>query len=921
MSEKESESEMEQADHEADSGISKDDLRDIVKSAVQTSNEGFIDSLEKLVDKRIENHVDKFDFKGKGNSKQFKLNSDVQRHIRLARQSLDNISATGQHRSSLKRAFDELEGATEILTRRNKHIKLADMSDAGWRVVDEYEAHELASNSEDEKKIFKAENRAKRKMKEAALKNKSKRRLNVPTNSTYTNSARVPDKQQTTSGGRRPGLCYQCGKPGHWRAECFSIQKPSNATFSRAQDDKISKSNVSTGMKCENESTVNSITVNVAKFVDDISFANECKSVGQIGCLARNSSILSPVGKLKCSLSKWKNTKASPFIVDLIEKGYKFPLQSIPSAVNLKNNASARNCPKFVMEVIDELLVKGCISETSTMPHVVNPLTVASNKSDKLRLVLDCRHINPCLRQVKFQYEDVSVATQMIKQGYVGFSFDLKSAYHHVPIFEEHRKLLGFSWNSKLYTFNVLPFGLSTAGYIFTKVLRHVVKVWRSKGINVVLYLDDGFVVSESVESAEEAVRIIRQDLSEFGFLVAENKSDWTPRFSITWLGHDFDLLNGMISITTKRVADIRVHIRKIIQVVQQSNGWVLVRSLASVVGKLQSSMNAVGYLVLRRTKYCHMIIESKWSWDSKVVLSEEARDELIFWLDNIEFLNGRSFVEHAVCDSTVFSDASAVGFGAFVSGERYQKYTGCWSASEAAKSSTWRELKTISKTLPRMAKALEGHVVKWNTDSKNVVGILRKGSMVHELHAICIEIHCMLGKYNIDLHPEWVSRSNNIMADKLSREAYKDTDDWQVSRVMYGFITTKWRGCTIDRFATSYNKKCERFNSKVWLAGTEAVDCMSEKWSNEVNWVVPPPKLILSVIKKIVSEKADSILVVPVWKSAAFWPALHFDNKQFISDTIYFQKRGNILPGFGKNGIFGDINIDFSMLACHFKF
>ena len=49
------------------------------------------------------------------------------------------------------------------------------------------------------------------------------------------------------------------------------------------------------------------------------------------------------------------------------------------------------------------------------------------------------------------------------------------------------------------FMFTVLPFGLSSALYIFTKLLRPLVKHWRSQGIRVVVYLDDGF----DVESTE----------------------------------------------------------------------------------------------------------------------------------------------------------------------------------------------------------------------------------------------------------------------------------------------------------------------------------------------------------------------------------------------------------------------------------
>ena len=54
------------------------------------------------------------------------------------------------------------------------------------------------------------------------------------------------------------------------------------------------------------------------------------------------------------------------------------------------------------------------------------------------------------------------------------FSFDLKSGYHHVNIYEPQRQFLGCEWEqggvSQYYVFAVLPFGLATACYALTKL-------------------------------------------------------------------------------------------------------------------------------------------------------------------------------------------------------------------------------------------------------------------------------------------------------------------------------------------------------------------------------------------------------------------------------------------------------------------
>ncbi|XP_063426807.1 uncharacterized protein LOC134710382 [Mytilus trossulus] len=104
----------------------------------------------------------------------------------------------------------------------------------------------------------------------------------------------------------------------------------------------------------------------------------------------------------------------------------------------------------------------------------------------------------------KVRFEDVKIAKQYITNKSVGFLFDLKAGYHHIDIFAPHQKYLGFSWKfegvEKYYVFTVLPFGLKSSGYVFTKVLRPLVAHWRRKGIKIVVYLDDGLGLADDSE-------------------------------------------------------------------------------------------------------------------------------------------------------------------------------------------------------------------------------------------------------------------------------------------------------------------------------------------------------------------------------------------------------------------------------------
>ena len=343
---------------------------------------------------------------------------------------------------------------------------------------------------------------------------------------------------------------------------------------------------------------------------------------------------------------------------------------------------------------------------------------------------------------------------------------------------------------------------------------------------------------------------------------------------------------------------------------------------MASIIGTIQSAGGAIGNYAKLMTKYCHMCVETRWSWYGYVQLSQNVKNELQFWLKHIHDLNGQNFKVNVSCDIEFFSDASDYGFGGFISYGMNQNSSGCWTDSESEKSSTWRESQAVNKLLLRFACALEGHTVRWNVDNKNVVSILTGGSMKPDRQMIAVQIHETLFKYSIILFPEWIPREMNVQADILSRPSYRDSDDWQISQIMFNVLNSRWGQCTVDRFATDSNNKCTRFNSKVWMFGTEAVNSMTVSWSSEFNWVVPPPNYILPVIHKIYDEKANGILIVPVWTSAPYWPVL-FDKKfaKCVKDTFKFQKEKHVVPGLGKNGIFANKLVSFQMMACLVKF
>ena len=80
---------------------------------------------------------------------------------------------------NLSAAISELESVMTLITKRNKLIRFADKSLAGWTAVEECESDELAEDSEDEKRLRSVERRALVKIREKKRRASSARPMQV----------------------------------------------------------------------------------------------------------------------------------------------------------------------------------------------------------------------------------------------------------------------------------------------------------------------------------------------------------------------------------------------------------------------------------------------------------------------------------------------------------------------------------------------------------------------------------------------------------------------------------------------------------------------------------------------------------------------------------------------------------------------
>lgn len=255
--------------------------------------------------------VDGYKFKKRGNEEQYKHNAKVMAKIKKANEEMEE--------NRIQEARQKISEGYELIKQRQKLIKLADSSAAGWRAVDEYVKNPIASDSEDEKRISKAQTRAEKKVK----RRRDIREKLRPYPCTTSNEAKT---STATTGVWRSGQCYKCHKKGHWRKDC-----------TEKIDEKISR------------------------------FAFGCSESIQSSETGIQSG-KSPVGRVRSNLGQWRSIEASRYVLSVIEFGYSLPLFTTPSSVEIKNNKSAIDNERFVSSEIEKLVRKGCVQEVIEKP-------------------------------------------------------------------------------------------------------------------------------------------------------------------------------------------------------------------------------------------------------------------------------------------------------------------------------------------------------------------------------------------------------------------------------------------------------------------------------------------------------------------------------------------------------------------------
>ena len=491
--------------------------------------------------------------------------------------------------------------------------------------------------------------------------------------------------------------------------------------------------------------------------------------------------------------------------------------------------------------------------------------------------MINLKALNQFVRSEHFKMEGLHLLPDLLQPGDWMVKMDLKAAYLQIPIHSNHQHLLQFIWEEKHYKFQCLPFGLTSAPCIFTKLLKPVVGFLRQIGLRLIVYLDDMLIMHVNKDQLEAMAPLVCNLFEALGLMVNTKKSILNPAQLIEFLGFQINSLTMKFTLPSEKGKKIQQEAANLLK--SQS---IPARYLAIFVGKVAATSRAVAqaplhYRTLQRplnsTISRHNPLEHSDRFDAQIALDNEVMTDLQWWstLD-------KQTAESPICPLqpvlVIESDASQLGWGA-----RCMKTStgGRWSTQEAIHHINYLELLAAFLALKTFASnQLQKGLILLRIDNISAVTYINQKGGTHstQLSNLALEIWEWCLQHQLTIQAEHLPGSLNWVADSESR-MMKDRCDWMINPKVFQQICQSLGPLQIDLFASRLTKQLPRYYSWRPDPEAEATDAFTQNWAQARGFANPPWCLISRCLNQIKQQQARVLLVTPLWPYQPWFPVI----------------------------------------------
>ena len=579
-------------------------------------------------------------------------------------------------------------------------------------------------------------------------------------------------------------------------------------------------------------------------------------------------------GRLMAFTGFWDTHIRNRWAREIVRQGYSLDfLHPIPKlTTRVKVTIVPLLQRHFLLEEIDAMLEKDAIEKVEDNSlGFYSTFFIVAKKGGGFRPILNLRPLNKHICYRRFRMETLTSVLENVFPGDWMASLDLKDAYFHVPILPSHRPFLRFAFANVIYQFKVLPFGLSSAPRVFTKILAPLVAHIHLQGIHFIPYLDDCLIIAKSkkdlVMHVQEAVRL----LERAGFIINLKKSHMDPSQDLIFLGMRLRTDLGLVQLAPERVgvlieclSQFRLHRYVSAKLFQRLLG--LMAACLLMVPTARLLMRPVQMFLIQRWNPHYQ------SQDYLVLVTKQLQLLLKPWRDPL-FLQEGVLLQAPAPLLTVTTDASKLGWGGHCQDLKVQ---GVWSKRLRRLHINLLEMLAVQLVFRSFQSVLTGKSVLLRTDNTSVLNYVNKvgGTRSRNLCSLALQLLRWCHDHQVSVTAIHLAGEKNCLADSLSRHFVSQTE-WELDRAVVRRLFLLWTHPTMDLFANEHNHQTLVYCS--WRPDPQAyqLDAMTMSWRGLFAYAFPPLALIQKVLLKVKRDQSELILVAPNWPNRAWFPHL----------------------------------------------
>ena len=581
-------------------------------------------------------------------------------------------------------------------------------------------------------------------------------------------------------------------------------------------------------------------------------------------------------GRLKYFVDNWKIITLGKTILETVQ-GYQIPFILRPHQWRKRITKPKLSEGNMFLEAIDDLLAKGAIKETLPVQDKFLSTVFLVKQSTKTRPIFSLKSLNQFIKKEKFKLEGLDQVKTMIQPNDYFMKLDLTDAYYSVPITNSHRKYLHFQLGNRLFEYQCLPFGLTSAPRAFTKLLKPVMSLLCLSGLRVVIYFDDLLILHQNRAELRHQFQLVMTLLMNLGFQIKLEKCSSAPTQVIVFLGACLNSTNMSVSVPQEKFNLLQSECQNILKARHCS-----VLQLAALLGRLNHA-TLIGIWkgpLYYRTLQCQYITGVtrtgcfEASKNCQLALNKQALQELEWWSSTQLVQHNQMSLILPPFDMTIWTDASKKGWGAAYLD---RKTGGQWAMDEEKAHINVLELKAAYLAIQSFVKdmkSLPRHILLLMDNFTAVCYVNKRGgTRSPQLVSLATEIwNFCLGR-NIWITAEHVPGVENVDADCASRQFHNHTE-WTLDRKIFQHITQRYYRPEVDLFASRINNQLPKYIARYPDPGSIATDTFLQNW-NKWTLFIHPVVLLPRILQKIRNDQATSLLIAPAWKGQPWYPVL----------------------------------------------